>query len=185
MASDIPPILPDRASPTTEFRRHYRLDEPEISARSFRPGWRVRTHLACLAEHGHIGRHELVAGLAWRTWCETLGRQQTQNWTGIRIKGGLPSGEISEIEMTAARRLHAAAAAIGPERTRLLCVLLVDDARWPVIAAAAGVADPKTAKTHAAEALSALAAWLDGRRVPDPPRRGRGRPPRKCAGTLA
>jgi hypothetical protein len=132
-----------------------------------------------------LARLELVAGLAWRTWCETLGRQQTQNWTGIRIKRGLPSGEISEIEMTVARRLHAAAAAIGPGRTRLLCVLLVDDARCRVIAAAAGVADPKTAKTHAAEALSALAAWLDGRRVPDRFRRRRGRLPRKCAGTLA
>jgi hypothetical protein len=104
-----------------------------------------------------------------------------QNWTGIRIKGGLPSGEISEIEMTAARQLHAAAAAIGPERTRLLCVLLVDDARWPAIAETIGVADPKTAKDHCARALRALAAHLAGRPVPEPSRRGRGRPRRKYA----
>jgi hypothetical protein len=183
MASDIPLTFPDRASPTAEFRRHYRLDEPEISARAFRPGWRVRTHLACLAEHGHIGRIELQAGMLWRTWAERIGRVQTQAWAS-RVKGGVPSISMSELELDAARNLQAAATAIGPERSRLLLVLIVDDARWHVIAAVAGVADPKTAKTHAAEALSALAAWLDGRPVPDPPRRGRGRPPRKCAGTL-
>jgi hypothetical protein len=71
---------PEAVSPTPELRRHFDLEAPAIDAREFRSGWRVKSHLAALAEAGHIDRTQLEAGLRWRAWCETLGRQRTQSW---------------------------------------------------------------------------------------------------------
>jgi hypothetical protein len=80
---------------------------------------------------------------------------------------------MTENELAAAAKLRAAAAALGPVRTELLPSLIVDHYRCAVIGAVAGVKDPKTVKDRCAEALSALASWLAGRPVPDPPRRWR------------
>jgi hypothetical protein len=176
--ADSPVRIASTTGPSPEYRRHFHVDEPEINATRFQPAWRVKTHLAALAERGHIGRAELEAGLAWRRWCETLGRQRTQSWV-MRVDGSRDGVDMTENELAAATRLRAAAQALGPDRAALLCALILDDCRWPVICAVAGVKDPKTAKDRCAEALAALAARLAGKRVPDPPRRSRGRPPRK------
>jgi hypothetical protein len=147
------------------------LYRPRVEPREFRTGWRIKTHVFALAEGGFIGRAELEAGLPWRAWSETLGRQRTQSWS-IRVDRK-NSADMTEHELAAAGKLKAAAAALGPERTELLLLLIVDDCRWAVICAVAGVKDPKTVKDRCAEALAALAWWLAGRPVPDPPRRWR------------
>jgi hypothetical protein len=64
----------------------------------------------------------------------------------------------------------------GNVGSELLLLLIIDDTRWATISAIVGYADPKTVKVRCAEALAALAAFLAGRSVPDPPSRGRGRP---------
>src|SRR5262249_32673066 len=79
--------------------------------------------------------------------------------------------DMTENELAAAAKLRAAAAALGIERTELLLLLIVDDCRWAVICAVAGVGDLKPARDGCAEARAALAAWLAGRPGPDPPRR--------------
>ena len=124
-----------------------------------------------LATDGHSSKtgSVLEAGLLWRRWCETLGRQRTQSWS-IRVDRK-NAADMTENGLAAAATLRAAAAAVGPERTELLLLLIVDDCRWAVICAVAGVKDPKTVKDRCAEALAALASWLAGRRVPDPTRK--------------
>ena len=81
-------------------------------------------------------------------------------------------GAPGERQLAAASRLRAAALTLGEDRKRLLFSMLVDDLSWVELGARIGLSD-KTTKDRCAEALSALASWLAGRRVPDPPRRWR------------
>jgi hypothetical protein len=113
-----------------------------------------------LVEAGLIGRDELEAGLAFRTWHEVIGRVQTQRWTA-RVGGTpVPAGRTQR-ELTAARSLQAVRAALGARRTRLLVWCAVDDLSWVAIARKLGV-DWRTAKLHAVAALEELARWMAG-----------------------
>jgi hypothetical protein len=165
------PVPRAAAYPSPEYLQHFRVDRPRVDAREFRTGWRIKTHVFALAEGGFIGRAELEAGLTWRAWSETLGRQRTQSWA-IRVDRK-NSADMTEHELAAAGKLKAAAQALGPDRTGLLHMLIIDDCRWRQISALIGVGDERTTKNLCAEALSALALWLVGRPVPDPPRRWR------------
>ena len=155
------------ARPSIECRRHLEVEAPRIDATEFRTAWQIKTHLAALAEAGRIGRAELEAGLAWRRWCETLGWQRTQSWS-IRVDRK-NAADMTEHELAAAAKLRAAAA-LGPDRTTLLLLLIVDDCRWGQISALIGVRET-------------------GRRRPIVPRRlrrsPRGSPAGRCRNRLA
>jgi hypothetical protein len=124
-----------------------------------------------LAEAGRIGGAELAAGIAWRGWVESIGRVWVQAWVA-RTRASLIPRMPGDRQLAAASRLRAAALALGEDRTRLLFWVLVDDLSWVELGARILLSD-KTTKDRCAEALSALASWLAGQPVPDPPRRWR------------
>jgi hypothetical protein len=114
-----------------------------------------------LVETDRIGRDELEAGLTFRTWCEAVGRVQTQRWTA-RVGGTpVPIGRTQR-ELSAARSLQAVRAALGVRRTQLLVWCAVDDLSWVAIARKLGI-EWRTAKLHAVAALEKLAQWLSRR----------------------
>lgn len=153
--------MPPSTAPCPEFRNHYQLDAPRIDAAAFQPAWRIKTHLAALVEAGHIDRAEFEAGLLWRRWVRDPRPAADASWS-IRVDRK-NAADMTENELAAAAKLRAAATAVGPERTELLLLLIVDDWRWAAICALAGMKDPKTVKDRCAEALAALASWLAGR----------------------
>jgi hypothetical protein len=155
-------------APLVEYRRHHDVLAPRIDSREFRPGWRRKTRLMGLVETGKIGRDELEAGLQWRRWCETIGRQRTQAWIA-RINQSPMPGIPAHHELAAARSLQMASAAVGPLRTSLLLWCLVDDLSWCDIGRRLRV-QRQTAVKRVIEALEALAVWRAGRPVPEPPR---------------
>ena len=167
-SSSWPPIsLPPSNSPTREYRAHHAVELPQVDAERFHPAWRSKSRLVGLAESGKIDRIALEAGVAWRAWHEAIGRLRVQSWE-IRTGHSATSGTVAPIQATAAERLRAADAAIGPERVRLLEDSIVNDLPWVEIAKKLGMSD-KGAVLRVVEALEALALWWRGLPVPDPP----------------
>lgn len=156
-------------APTSEFQKHHVM-APRVDGRAYRPAWTRRTQLASLLEAGAIGRDEFAAGIRLSEWCETVCRGvKTQSWDVPIDHGGSRLRGANEIELTAARTLHAVASDLGREWFAVLEMTVIDDLPWAWIGQALGLT-PKTAKTRAIEGLEMLAGWF--REEPAPRRSG-------------
>jgi hypothetical protein len=124
------------SGPSPEFRRHYDVEAPAIDARTFRPGWRRQTRLAALFAAGRISREAFVAATLWRGWVEAVGTLAVQRWTQ-RIGSAVLRDGATPAQITAAKALRDAGAALGEYRTRILFAHLIDDLSWrePQVAA--------------------------------------------------
>jgi hypothetical protein len=148
-------------APNPFFRQHHEVEAPEVSARAFRPAWRVRTKLDRLALDGAITGFEWrIAKLAAQLLRARL-RQRPQSTLPRR---GMPGRApyVREYEDPSARRAAAREYLVDVERTMgatvygILLGVMVDDL------SGAGLGrrldrDPKTAKGWAIAALKALA----------------------------
>jgi hypothetical protein len=156
-------------APTAFYRQHRTVEAPAIDEREFRPAWRVKTKLMLLVECGRIDRHQLEAAMAFKGWCEVIGRQRTSAWLAVRVDGGRrPEGLVSEHQIDAARRLAGATTALGRERIRLLHWALIDDLPWIEIGRRIRLR-PRTAIVRVVEAIAGLALWRAGQPVPSAP----------------
>jgi hypothetical protein len=91
------PTVPLSIAPTTFYRQHHVVEAPAIDEREFRPAWRVKTKLMLLVECSRIDRRQLEAAMAFKGWCEVIGRQRTSAWLAVRVDGGRrPEGLVSE-----------------------------------------------------------------------------------------
>jgi hypothetical protein len=155
------------SGPSPEFRRHYDVEAPAIDARMFRPGWRRQTRLAALCEAGRTSREAFVAGTLWRGWVEAVGRLAVQRSTQ-RIGSAVLRDGATPAQITAAKALRDAGAALGEYRTRILFAHLIDDLSWRELGLKLRL-DPKTALLRAVASLDALACLRAGRPLPPPP----------------
>ena len=82
---------------------------------------RVKSKLMLLVECERIDRHQLESALAFRGWCEAIGRRRTSAWLALRVDGGRrPEGVVTAHQIDAAQCLHNASLALGPARMKLL-----------------------------------------------------------------
>lgn len=158
-------------APSEHYRQHRVVEAPAVDAHEFRPGWRVKSKLWLLLECERIDRRQLEAALAFRDWCEAVGRQRGSAWLAARVDGGLRPGGglITEHQLDAARRLRDAAAALGDGRMNILRLTVVDDLAWAQLGRRLGLAI-STAKARVIEAIAALALWRADQPIPSPPR---------------
>jgi hypothetical protein len=116
-----------------------------------------------LLECERIGRRELEAPVAFRGWCEVIGRQRTSAWLAVRVDGGRrPEGLVTAHQIDAAHRLHNTSVALARERMKLLYWTIVDDLPWTRLGPRLEVST-KTATCRAAERIAAFALWRAGR----------------------
>jgi hypothetical protein len=156
-------------SPSVYFRQHQTVEAPVIDEREFRPAWRVKTKLMLLVECGRIDRRQLEAAMAFKGWCEVIGRQRTSAWLAVRVDGGRrPEGLVSEHQIDAARRLAGVTTALRGERIRLLHWALVDDLPWTELGKRIGLSS-RTTTCRVVEAIAALTLWRAGEPVPAAP----------------
>jgi len=154
--------------PSVELRRHHGVETPQVDAVHFRPGWRVHSRLASLAEAGRIDREQLEAAASWGRWAERTGKPRTSAWR-IRVDGGSPCNtSLTDRQMDAAGRLRTSLTALGAARCALLHACVVEDQSFRQLGKRLGVAG-ETAKELVTEAIVALALWLAGEPVPPAP----------------
>lgn len=142
--------------PTPEYERHHDTDVPRVDGRAFRPGWRVRSRLDRLLVDGWI------APGAWQAACDFRA-----SWGAAFAAGASPlamlgrSGADRERAMlarvTAATRIRALAAALGPGHIAILVCVVVDDLSWRDLGRRLRC-HHETARDAAIDALGALAA---------------------------
>jgi len=131
-------FVPLSNAPTTFYRQHHVVEAPAIDEREFRPAWRVKTKLMLLVECGRIDRRQFEVAMAFKGWCEVIGRQRTSAWLAMRVDGGRrPEGLVTTHQIDAARRLHNASLALGRERMALLY--------WAAIVRRAAMKPPRAA----------------------------------------
>jgi hypothetical protein len=163
------PRLIETNQPTPQFQRHHTVERPQVDSTAFRQGWRVRTRLDGLLEAGRIDRKAWDAACLWRRWVERTTPLPAQAWD-VRVDRSLvPNDAAALARVQTAARLRGVADALGPLRTRLLELSVRDDRSWREIGDRLRM-DAKTARIWVAAAIAALAAFLAGEPVPDPPR---------------
>jgi hypothetical protein len=156
-------------APSAFYRQHHVVEAPAINEREFRPAWRVKSRLILLVEYERIDRRQLEAAVAFKGWCEAVGRLKSSTWLAVRVDGGRsPENLIAPNQLDAARRLDAARLALGRDRIKLLFWAIVDELPWDRIAQRLGLSG-KTATCRAVEAIAALALWRAGQPVPPAP----------------
>jgi hypothetical protein len=164
-------------APSGFYRQHHVVEARAIDEREFRPAWRIKTKLMLLLECERIDRRQLEAGLAFRGWCEAIGRQRTSAWLAVRVDGGRrPDGLVTPHQIDAAHHLHNASLALGRERMKLLYWTIVDNLPWNRLGPRLELST-KTATGRAVEAVAALALWHAGETVPPAPVTGYGSSP--------
>lgn len=166
-AASLPRLPASPSGPSPEYR-HYDIEAPAIDARTFRPVWRRQTRLAALFEAGRISREAFVAATLWRGWAEAVGKIRVQRWSQRIPTAALPAGATSA-QITAAKELRAAGAALADYRTRILFEHLVEELCWRELGLKLHM-DAKTALQWTVASLESLAAWRQGRPLPPPPR---------------
>jgi hypothetical protein len=155
--------------PTPQFQQHHTVDRPQVDSTAFRQGWRVQTRLDGLLEAGRIDREAWDAACLWRRWVERTAPLPAQAWD-VRVDRSLvPDDSAALARVQTAAKLRCVADALGPLRMRLLELSVRDDRSWREIGDRLRM-DAKTACTWVAAAIAALAAFLAGAPVPDPPR---------------
>jgi hypothetical protein len=155
--------------PTPQFQQHHTVERPQVDSTAFRQGWRVTTRLDGLLEAGRIDREAWDAACLWRRWVERTAPLPAQAWD-VRVDRSLVPNDaatLARVQTTA--KLRSVAEALGPLRIRLLQFCVMDDRSWREIGDRLRM-DAKTARIWVAAAIAALAAFLAGEPVPDPPR---------------
>jgi hypothetical protein len=148
-------------APNPFFRQHHEVEAPEVSARAFRPAWRVRTRLDRLALEG------LITGFEWRvaTWLRScyergygsdlqspmtrLGMAGQSNWRGGRE-------DPAQRRAAAREYLHHIEKTLGATVYSIVVAVVVDDLPWRELAKRCGC-HSKTAKSWGVEAVKLLA----------------------------
>jgi hypothetical protein len=151
--------IPSNA-PSTEYRRHHRVEAPAVDQWEYRPGWRVKTGLDGLLEKGLINGPEYHRALRFRRSYEAAhrGAMGGSTWGKVFTDPHCrrPQPEPTERELDAVARVRMVERSLGG-LYGLLVLVVVADARWAEIGRRFAV-DPKTAKTWCAAAVAALAA---------------------------
>jgi DNA-directed RNA polymerase specialized sigma24 family protein len=166
-----PPPSPPAVStsrPTAEFRSHHRVEAPQVDGTAFRQAWLRTTKLDSLLEAGRIDRDQHSAACRWRTWAEKAAPLHAQAWDVRVDRSPVPNDTAALLRVQTASRLRGVAEALGPLRVRLLTMCVGEDRSWREIGDRLGI-DGKTARAWCAAAVIALAAFLAGEPVPEPP----------------
>lgn len=154
--------------PSKFFTQHHAVEAPTIDERSFRPFWRVRTHLDALLIDGAIGWPVWRAAVEYRTLAEVvLAGQWPAKWLDAdqadNSRGGFDVSIAFRID--AVDRLKSIHRALGNFPTGLLQAHLVDDLKWVELGRRYSV-HAKTARSWTVVTLGALAEviWNGGSR---------------------
>jgi DNA-directed RNA polymerase specialized sigma24 family protein len=156
------------AAPTAEFRSHHRVEAPQVDGAAFRQAWLRTTRLDSLLEAGRIDRDQHDAACRWRTWAEKVAPLPAQAWDVRVDRSPVPNDTAALLRVQTAAKLRAVADALGPLRVRLLTMCAGEDRSWREIGDRLGI-DGKTAQAWCTGAVIALAAFLAGEPVPEPP----------------
>ena len=128
----------------------------------------MQTRLWSLLEAGKIDRAALDAALTWRRWAEVIAPTRVQSWE-VRVDTPAGPGDGGMAHwIDAAARLREVTEALGQLRIAILEACVLKDHPWLTLGRLLRVSD-KTARDHAAEAITAQAAWRAGEAVPPPP----------------
>jgi hypothetical protein len=147
---------PPSNAPSEHYRRHHRVEAPQVDDRAFRTGWRVHTRLRGLADAGLIDRQQLDAATSWGRWTERTAAPVTSGWR-MKVDGGTRRAEriVEAHTLDTATKLRACAVALGPERCALLRATVVEDQSWRALGVSCTVA-----KRRVVEAVVALEQYL-------------------------
>jgi len=93
----LPSLPPLSNAPSPEYRQHHDVEAPRVdTATCFRPGWRVHSRLASLAESGRIERDQLDAAVTWGSGPNAPPgrgpRPGGSEWTAVRRILAPPTG---------------------------------------------------------------------------------------------
>jgi hypothetical protein len=121
-----------------------------------------------LLEAGRIDRDQHDAACRWRVWTEKVAPLPAQPWDVRVDRSPVPNDTAALLRVQTAAKLRAVAEALGPLRVRLLTMCVSEDRSWREIGDCLGI-DGKTAQAWCTAAVIALAAFLVGEPVPEPP----------------
>jgi hypothetical protein len=146
--------------PSPFYRQHVALDAPEINGSSFRPFWRIRTHLDQLALDGTISHAEWLAARQFHRWAAIVlagawGSQSLDRTDAAPIADSL----ILARRIDARDALHRVRSELGPVAFALLEAHIVNDETWRQIARRFAVTPP-TARKWVIIALRALVGTI-------------------------
>ena len=141
--------------PTAEFEQHHDIEAPQIDARSFRAGWRVRTRLDGLLIDGAITPDEWQAGIAFRDTWERALPLRTAALAAAGGGGGDPDAGMLA-RLGARTRLRQLGEALGFVSMACLVSCAVQDLPWREVGLRLRV-HHETARTMTVRALQALA----------------------------
>jgi uncharacterized phage-associated protein len=155
--------LPPSNRPTSEFEQHHQIDAPEVTRRSFRTAWRLRTRLDQLLADGLIDRADWQAASEFRDcWerCHGTGLGPVELEFRSRVNG---ADRWLGNRLDTARQLREIAEGIGRRSTWLIEACAVFDMPWVRLAKQIGVSD-KTARIWVSEAIARLQAFVATKR---------------------
>lgn len=149
--------------PTDEFLRQHDAEAPQVDARAFRQGWRVRTRLDQLLRDGLIWARHYQAATEFRAVYAIARELSSQEPGMIRIASSV-AGEGVDARLDAMTRVRIVEDVLGRFATGLLVACVVEDFPWSRTAQHLHC-DPKSVRSWTALAIRALAAaWAPASR---------------------
>jgi hypothetical protein len=142
--------------PSSFYRQHREIEEPQIDDAHFRPAWRIKTRLDALYTAGALAWSAWQAALRYRAAAELAASIAWPSPTPLRGAGG-DTGERLAAQADAHRYLARVRARLGPANVALIEACIVEDLAWAALGRRYGCT-AKTARRAVVAALRRLAA---------------------------